>query len=180
MSKHQEAQQLRIDLSDETADHFAQFVDYLYKPKWEPTCKLASDLVYLAELYAMGERLVAQAFQDIVLRTFRNNITRITLPQAELLTLLGIACGNITERFHPRDDPMRDVILWFVSTRLTELRAAEGFLQILTECRELGTQLILRAGNASTQMPSDPFVARENDPFLQRKAKKDKKSAGWG
>jgi hypothetical protein len=155
-------------------------VDYLYKPKWEPTCKLAPDLVYLAELYAMGERLVAQAFQDIILRTFRNNINRITMPQTELFTLLGIACGSITERLHPRDDPMRDVILWLVSTRLTELRVTEEFSQILTEYRELGKQLILRAGNTNAQMPSDPFVARENDTLLQRKAKKDKKSAGWG
>jgi hypothetical protein len=158
MSEHQEAQQLKIDLSEETADHFAQFVDFLYKPNWEPTCADASDMVYLAEIYALGERLVAQEFQDVILRTFRNNIRNWTLSHIQLCQILGIACSSITERLRPRDDPMREVIFWLVITRLTELQKTKEFLQVLVDYRELGTQLIVRAGNSNTKMPSDPFV----------------------
>jgi hypothetical protein len=175
MSQHQEAQQLKIDLSDESADHFAHFVDFLYKPGWRPVCKEASDLVYLVEIYALGERLVAQEFQDTILRIFRDNARNWGFTHVQLCQILGIACSSITERLHPRDDPMRDVIFWLVTTRLTELQKTEEFLEVLTEYPELGTQLILRAGNGNTSMPSDPFVARDNDTLLKRKGKKGKK-----
>lgn len=178
MSEHQEAQQLKIDLSDETTDHFTQFVNFLYQPNWEPTCTETSDMIYLAEDYALGERLVAQSFQDIILRTFRKNIPNIQrwgISHAQLCALLKIACSSITEREHPRDDPMRDVILWLIMSRLTELQKTEEFMQVLTEHWELGTQLLMRAGNGNNQMPPDPFVAREKDALCQRRYNKGKK-----
>lgn len=179
-SEHTEATQLKIDLIEESAEHFSQFVDFLYKPNWEPT---DASRIQLAELYALGERLVAQKFQDITLRAFREGLQHFSMTSAELCQLSGVACGKITERFHPRDDPMRDVIFWFVSTRISELQKTEEIRQVLMEHGELGTQLILRAGNGTEQMPEDPFVVRENDAMqpVVKKGKKGKKSlATWG
>lgn len=167
-SEHTETTQLKIDLIDESAENFAHFVDFLYKPNWEPN---DDSRIQLAELYALGERLVAQTFQDIILRAFRKNLQHFPLTSVQLCQLAGVACGKITERFHPRDDPMRDVIFWLVSRRISELQKAEEFRQVLVEHGELGTQLILRAGNGTEQMPEDPFVVRENgamQPVLRK------------
>lgn len=179
-SEHTEASQLKIDLIDESADNFAHFVDFLYKPNWQPS---DASKIQLAELYALGERLVAQEFQNIILRAFREDLLLQPMTSPQLCQLAGVACGQITERFHPRDDPMRDVIFWLVSRRVLQVQKTDEFRQALMEHGELGTQLILRAGNGTEQMPEDPSVGREKDAS-GKKEKTGKASRvvmnGWG
>ncbi|QDS71868.1 hypothetical protein FKW77_010075 [Venturia effusa] len=150
-SEHTEATQLKIDLIDETAHQFRHFIDFLYELDWKPK---TTSSIRLAELYALGERLVAPRFQDIILQVFREGSDIRAINLSQLCQLSGFACSNITERFHPRDDPMRDVIFWLVSTRIAELQKTEEFRQVLIEHAELGTQLILRAGNGTQAMPA--------------------------
>lgn len=153
----QEAKSLKINLVDESPDTFSHFVDFLYIPGWKPTCDNSSDLIYLSGLYAMGERLVAQDFQDAILRVFIDKIRAYSLETGELCRLLTIACRDITECLQPRDDPMRDHIFWLAASRLSNLQHSEEFRQALYEQDELGKQLCLRAGNGTTTMPPDPF-----------------------
>jgi hypothetical protein len=79
---------------------------FLYIPDWEPPCESRSDFLTLADIYAMGERLMAKLFQEVVLRTFIANIKNYKLENAELCRLLIVVCTAITESRNPEDDPM--------------------------------------------------------------------------
>ena len=129
----QEARSLKISLVDESPDTFSHFVDFLYIPGWKLTCNNSFDLIYLSELYAMGERLTAQDFQDAILCVFIDKIQANPLETGELCRLLRVACCDITERLNPRDDPMRDHIFWLAALRLSKLQQSEEFRQVLCE-----------------------------------------------
>jgi len=129
----------------------------------------------------MGERLLAQGFQDSVLRIFIDNITRYTLDSSELCRLLTAACNNITERLYPNDDPMREHIFWLAALELSNLQKSEDFRELLITQVELGRQLSLRAGNGTSIRPSNQF--NSDDEFLMQRTFKDqrkKKLVGWG
>ncbi|KAF2093977.1 hypothetical protein NA57DRAFT_61188 [Rhizodiscina lignyota] len=152
----QEAKSLKINL-DESPDIFSHFADFLYIPGWKPACNNGSDFIHLSELYAMGERLAAQTFQDAILRVFIDKIQAYSLETGELCRLLTVACRDITECQYPRDDPMRDHIFWLAALRLSSLQRSEEFQRVLCEQNELGKQLCLRAGSGTTTMPPNPF-----------------------
>jgi hypothetical protein len=153
----QEQQNLKIDLPEESPDLFSRFVDFLYMPGWKPTCESGSDLLYLLDLYAMGERFLAREFQGSVLRIFIDNITKYQLENSQLCQLLRAACDTITERQHPKDDAMREHIFWLAAKNLTNLQRSEDFRELLVDRAEIGRHLTMKAGNGTNDKPPDPF-----------------------
>jgi hypothetical protein len=69
-SEFQESKQLTVNLDTEPVGLFYNFVNFLYIPDWKPSCNNGGDLILLSDLYALGEHLVAERFQEVVLRTF--------------------------------------------------------------------------------------------------------------
>ena len=153
--EYNEARNLTIKLEEESAAQFALFVEFLYRPDWQLSRESGSDLVLLAKLYAMGERFMAERFQDVVLDAF-NAIARIDVHYIAIdviSALLNIACNEITERPYPHDDAMREHIFWVTSYRLLDLRQAADFHTILDANEGLAKQLLLRAGAVQSSPP---------------------------
>lgn len=139
---------------------FVCFVDFLYIPEWKPLCRSSSDLIFLAELYAMGERFLAQEFQRAVFYSFIAKMEEYLLEKAELCRLLLVACNGITERSTPTDDPMREYIFWLGASRLSDLHKSDDFRALLQEHRNLAESLRLRAGNGTASKPRNPFTSQ--------------------
>jgi hypothetical protein len=172
-SGFQEKQNLKIDLPEELSDLFSHFVNFLYMPGWKPNCGSSSDLLYLLDLYAMGERLIAREFQGSVLRIFIDNITKYQLENSQLCQLLKAACDTITERQNPKDDAMREHVFWLAAKNLTNLQGFEDFRQLLIDQVDIGRHLAMRAGNGTSNKPPDPFDA-DGEYHLQKSLKKQK------
>jgi hypothetical protein len=158
-----EANDLVINLDDENPKEFCSFVEFLYKPDWQPLCQDGSDAVQLARLYAMGERFLAQGFQDTILRPFRAYMNKHpdSIKDDHVCTLLDIACSELVERPPPNDNPIRNHIFWLAALRLSDLQKDEVFQTLLYDHLELGRQLCLRAGNASMRMARQAVRAQE-------------------
>lgn len=147
MSKHQEAQQLKIHLDERTSILFSIFVGFPYQPTFQFECTRSDRLLVLAEAYPMGARLVAPRFQEAIFQEFIRYAQRLDLASDDLCHLLIIACSQITERINPSDDPMRNHIFLYAASKLTKLQMSEKFKKLLRQYEELGRQLVLRAGN---------------------------------
>jgi hypothetical protein len=90
-----------IEKADEDPDLFGFFVEYLYCDRSILSRQVEhhSELVTLARLYTMGERIMAPKFQTYVLWRFCESFsTRLVISDEYICDLLQIACTEITER----------------------------------------------------------------------------------
>ena len=159
----QEATKLEIELIDEDVNCFVHFASYLYQSPnaiWKPTYDKDSKIMkpcMLAAIYAMGERLLANDFQRIILRTFTKHNDLLHLGIADLCTL----CNEITARPHP-DDPMRALIFELAASKLSGLQNNDTFRQMLKVEDGLAEELCLRAGNGPAPV-NDASKKRRHD-----------------
>ena len=70
--------------------------------------------------------------------------------------MLEVACTQLpcTQRYQ---DPLREQIVWYASTRLSHLQKFDKFRQLLESCGDVGRQLCLLAGNSSAPKPARAF-----------------------
>lgn len=158
-----------VHLPEETLGLFAEFIDFLYIPDWKPACESSDDLVYLSEIYAMGERLLADKFQASILRVFHEKLTTWRLETSQFCRLLTVACSSITERPYPNDDPMRQCAFWLAASNMTRLQPSEEFQALLITEIDLGRQLSLRAGNGTNSQPSKDLLQNQLRKQIRKK-----------
>jgi hypothetical protein len=133
-----------IEKADEDPDLFGFFVEYLYRDRSILSRQVEhhSELVTLARLYAMGERLMAPKFQTYVLWRFCESFsTRSVISDEYICDLLQIACTEITERV--RENPLRSQIFWYAGNKITNLQKFSRFHQLLSDLPDLGKHLCL-------------------------------------
>ena len=152
---------MTINLAEETSELFKDFVSFLYIPGWVPPINTPMDLIRLPRLYAMGERLMAQEFQDVVLRVLRDTVKKRTLEATGVMLMLRSVCNEVIARPWPNDDRMRDHVFWFATKNLSSLRKSPSFIQFLDELPEVGKQLSLRAGDTVVWPPTTPFTPKK-------------------
>jgi hypothetical protein len=151
-----ESKNMKIKLVTEDVQLFGYFVAYLYRGGWlyDTTIKHVSDFIVLANLYSLGERLVASKFQSQILHKFASQISRHDLADSEVCNLLEIACESITERV--LEDPLCNHIFWYAARRLSQLQKYQRFQRQLIEFKDLGRHLCMRASNSQVSQPPIP------------------------
>ena len=150
----QEAEHREIILDEEDPKLFGYFLEYLYRGGWiadEKGVNRDEDYIILARLYALGDRLQAGDFQRAALNKFYLSFSKASLSDQTTCELLEIAHGQLPKRVN--EDPLRAQIFWYAALRLTRLHKYSNFLQLLDEHRDLGKDLILRAGDGSKPQP---------------------------
>ncbi|XPS98304.1 hypothetical protein M3J09_007512 [Ascochyta lentis] len=139
-----EAKDRTIEIEEEDPELFGYFVEYLYRDRsiLSRAINHYSEYFTLARLYAMGERLVAEAFQATCLWRFTQSLeAQSPISEEVICDLLQLACTEITERV--REDPLRSQIFWFGGRKVATLQQSGGFRQMLNDLPDLGRHLCL-------------------------------------
>jgi hypothetical protein len=139
-----EAGDCAIEIEDEDPELFGFFLEYIYRDRSIPSRDVQhySEYVTLARLYAMGERLMASAFQAYCLWRFTQSLEiRSPISEDALCELLQLACIEITERV--REDPLRSQIFWLGGSKIKNLQKFGTFHQLLHDLPDLGRHLCL-------------------------------------
>jgi hypothetical protein len=139
-----EAQDCTIGIEDEDPELFGFFLEYIYRDRSILSREIQhhSEYITLARLYAMGERLMAPAFQTYCLWRFTQSLeTRSLISEEGLCELLQLACTEITERI--REDPLRSQIFWYGGSKIATLQKFGTFRQLLHDLPDLGRHLCL-------------------------------------
>ena len=158
-----ESSEYQIDL-DEDPQLITYFLEYLYQHDdgQEISLQHESEYVLLARLYALGDRLQANAFQVYVLKRFLKDFNSYTqLSDWIICDLLEVACDELPDRVNT--DPLKAHIYWYVAARLDRLGKFPRFADVLCNRASLGKDLCLRAGNGTRSQPhrpSDPAPVR--------------------
>ena len=128
----------------------------------------ASKYVMLARLYALGERLQALSFQNVVLGGFSSEFadfyfTTHNLENQYTCDLLQIACEELPDR---AKDPLRKEVFWYAASRLEHLQQYPAFVSLLDSEVTLGKNLCLQAANSKRARPkaSPPEVPSKFEP----------------
>lgn len=139
-----EAEDRTIEIEDEDPELFGFFVEYMYRDQSILSREVIhySEYITLARLYAMGERLMAPAFQTYCVWRFTQSLGPYSVISEEIVCeLLQLACTEITERV--REDPLRSQIFWFGASKIVSLQKTDVFRQMLCEFQDLGRHLCL-------------------------------------
>lgn len=159
-----EAKDRTIKIEDEDPESFGFFVEYIYRDRSILSREVQhhSEYVTLARLYAMGERLMAPAFQTYCLCRFTQSLeARSSISDEGMCELVQLACTEITERV--REDPLRSQIFWYGSNKITTLQKSGLFRQLLFDLPDLGRHLCLWVCK-----DQPPKAAKPNELLCQR------------
>lgn len=150
-----EQQSKEIDLCEEDPALFDFFARYIYDRSIPSHSGLGqrSVFVLLADLYALGERLVSPGFQKVTFDRFLGRWNEVAHGDEELCELLEIASYKITPR--KEEDIMRRQIFWYAACRLRRLRSCPRFVQMLDTVEGLAKEMAMRAGDSILPAPRE-------------------------
>jgi hypothetical protein len=156
-----EGQDHTINMDDEDPEMFGFFVEYIYRDKSLLSRNVVhySEYVTLAQLYAMGERLMARRFKALCLWRFTELLaTNTAMSEESVCELLHIACTKITQRV--KEDPMRSQIFWYAGIRISNLQQCGAYRQLLRDEPEVGQQMCLWMNQPQPAKPAEPIENR--------------------
>jgi hypothetical protein len=145
----------KCSLPEEDPHMFGYFVEYMYREGWlhdKGTQLHSSQLLTLARLYTMGDRLLARDFQHRLLRKIAVALpTTKDLSDQDICDLLEITCTELPPV--QNEDPLQAQILWCAASRLVRLQKFDRFPELLQQNSQLGVKLCMRAGNCPNAQP---------------------------
>lgn len=163
-----EAAEQECTLSEEDPRLFGYFVEYLYREGWLHDSNNKTDLhldeiLILARLYTMGDRLMAKDFQDLSLRKFAAALDRThDLPDQDICNLLETVGAELPDTSD--EEPLQAQVTWYAAARMSKLQKLDRFPELLREHPQLAVRLCMRAGNRSDSRPAIPATL-ENRRF---------------
>jgi hypothetical protein len=125
-------------------------------------------LIILARLYALGDRLLAGRFKETILFEFTPNLSRVNPSMEVTCELLRIVVMELPSIV--KDEPLREHILWYASTRLEQLRIKEEFTALITSHPELAIWFLNRAGNYTGSAPKHSVPGKSPLRYLEEAA----------
>ncbi|KAK8198131.1 uncharacterized protein BKA78DRAFT_307579 [Phyllosticta capitalensis] len=147
-----------IEDVDEPPEFMSIFFDYLYRDGWmlDDFGVVSSQLVLLARLYCLGERLGADSFQKAVLWKLSRSAssyvyTHTNVPAKDVIELLRVVVTELPTR--QGEEPLCSLVYQIAACRMGSLRSESTFKAILKDCPELGSQILLQPPSKSCYPP---------------------------
>ncbi|KAK8256790.1 hypothetical protein IWZ00DRAFT_528637 [Phyllosticta capitalensis] len=169
----------KISIEEEDPELFRSFIDYLYLDK-SPTGKKIDEpeIVQLARLYCMGDRIMAKRFQDAVLyNCFRilNQKNSKPIPVADLCSLLEIVFTELPEK-DTRQDPLQHCVTRLGASRPVDLQKDPRFKDELSrDLPEIARGICLCLIPSGDDLDGPPFSIHPRT----KKAVKAQKALYW-
>lgn len=155
---------------DESPELLGLFFEYLYGGGQLRSSEMSHDweLVILARLYCMAERLCATNFQNEVLWKFSmlcGNHPDYKILDWETIQLLLVCHTELPAR--PENDyHLRQQVLWIAATRLSGLKNIPEFRKIfLDDHPDLGGQILMFMGTRDPRKKPDSNVQKPKSRF---------------